>query len=80
MDLKNLMTSNEVQRLYVPAYIAKLKVIYPDYEIFESIVHPDFITFRKKVGESKFGDKTNAFTVDITADIFVYYAQLYNLL
>lgn len=47
----------------------KIKTFYPDCEVFESIIEPDYIFIRKVIGKSKFyrDDKTSFFIQDITS-------------
>lgn len=75
MNLDNLIKGNEIAWNLIDTYLLRLRELYPEYEIFPSVSEPDFIIFRKKIGESKF-DK---FTVDIKTDIKVHYTQLYSI-
>jgi hypothetical protein len=80
MELNNLLRSNSINKILVEVYIERIKTLYPEYRVFVSIGDPDFIIFRKKVGQSTFGQKPNVFTVDITTDVKIHYTQLYQLL
>jgi len=77
MELNNLVKSHSIDRLLADnLYIERIKTLYPDYQIFIPVDDPDFLVFRKKVGQSTFGIKPNVFTVDITTDVKVHFTQL----
>lgn len=81
MNLKALLLANTVDKELVKQhYLEKIKEECVDYKVFIPVGDPDFIVFRKKVGESKFGEKPNVFTVDITTDIKIHYTQLHKLI
>jgi hypothetical protein len=81
MNLKALLLANTVDEALVKQhYLEKIKDEYVDYEVFIPIDDSDFIIFRKKVGESRFGEKPNVFTVNITTDIKIHYTQLHKLI
>ncbi len=75
MKLYNLERSNLIQKDLQEFYIERLKKVYPEYEIFQPISEPDFIIFRKKIGETNFGK----LTVGLYRDIRIHYTQLVNL-
>jgi hypothetical protein len=80
MNLQNLLRSNGIDRLLADhLYIERIKKLYPDYQVFIPVSDPDFLIFRKKVGQSTFGVKPNIFTVDITADIKIHYTELHKI-
>jgi hypothetical protein len=80
MELRNLLHSQDLDRLLADQlYIERVKKLYPDYQVFVKQSDPDYLYFRKKVGQSTFGVKPNVFTVDITTDIKVHYTQLCKL-
>lgn len=81
MELKSLLLSNTVDKeLANKMYIERIKKQYTNYQVFIKQSDPDFLYFRKKVGESTFGIKPNVFTVDITVDVKIHYTQLYKLI
>jgi len=79
MELQNLLKAQLIDRTLINSYLERLRRIYVNYHIFVPIDEPDFVIFRKKVGQSTFGQKPNVFTVDITADEKIHYTQLSKL-
>lgn len=60
--------------------IHKVRDLYPEYEVFNSVSDPDFYIFRKKVGESTFFKEKEKFTVPITRNIKVHCSQIIDLI
>ena len=80
MHLNNLLTSHQVdKRLVKELYLDRVKILYPECEVFIPIDDPDFVILRKKVGHSTFGVKPNVFTVDIKTDVKLHFTELCKL-
>lgn len=60
--IKKVFTDEEVIEI-----ISKLKIKYPDYEIFQPLSDKEFVRFSKVIGKSKFQiSKDNFFEIPIT--------------